>query len=463
MWDRLKQIGLKEFLTIPLQVWSIVLAIWIIGLAISMPAIWIGLKKNADQIPLMVGSFGALFLGTVGLLGLYVNYRRTRAFEKQLGQQGKSDKRRDNQQLYATNVQHLGNNSESVRLGGIYGLGRLAKESKIKDLKNEEPEDKYESWVPTVTEILCARIRVITTETGYFSENEESPSNETAAILKVLTQLENNPFNPVEFDLSGAILSGARLRSANLHQANLNEVNLTRAVLSRANLSRADLNQANLDTAILLEANLSGAKLRMANMERARLRGADLRRAGLIRAKMNGADLSGTDLRGARLGINRPFLKLDNISRLNLSGADLSGANLIKTDLSEANLRGVRRLTYDRGGLKKENWGNFTECIFDPNEDKLTDLRDIYWGVFTQGFKSEIEKDRNANTDHIKIRYPHSLITNADRYLIDNAVRREPTEKEKEQLVGKENVKKCRWGEIYVLGEEGIQEGLELE
>ena len=369
------------------------------------------------------------------------------------------DKRRDNQQLYATSVQHLGNNSESVRLGGIYGLGRLAKESKIKDLKNEEPEDKYESWVPTVTEILCARIRVITTETGYFSENEESPSNETAAILKVLTQLENNPFNPVEFDLSGSILSGARLRSANLHQANLNEVNLTRAVLSRANLSRADLNQANLDKAILFEANLSGAKLRMANMERARLRGADLRRAGLIRAKMNGADLKGADLRGARLGINIPF----DVGRGNLSGADLSGANLIETDLSETNLRGVRRLAYDSGGLKKENWGNFTECIFDPNEDKLTDLRGIYWGVFTQGFKSEIEKDRNANTDHIKIKYPHSLITNADRYLIHNAVRREPTEKEKEQLVGKENVKKCRWGEIYVLGEGGIQEELELD
>ena len=159
MWDRLRGVGAKEFLTVPLRVWSIILVIWVTGLAISMPSIWIGLDESADQIPLMVGSFGALFLGTVGFLGLYVNYRRTRAFEKQLeqqrlsiNQQRESDKRRDQQQLYATNVQHLGHSSENVRLGAIYGLERLAKESK----------DSDEPWVPTAAKILCAHVRSTT-------------------------------------------------------------------------------------------------------------------------------------------------------------------------------------------------------------------------------------------------------------------------------------------------------------
>ena len=214
--------------------WLFILVIWIIGTAVIIPYIQNGLENNIDRIPLTVGVLGALSLGTVGLLGLYFNYRRTRAFEKQL-----------EQQLYTTNVEHLGHISESVRLGGIYGLERLAKESRLSD----------KPWGTTVAEILCAHIRLTTTKDNYGGEMEIKPSNEIVAILKVLTRV-GNPFIIARFDLSGADLTGVNLRRADLRNANFKKTNLTRADLSKAYLNRANLTEADLTETNLTEADL---------------------------------------------------------------------------------------------------------------------------------------------------------------------------------------------------------------
>ena len=95
--------------------WLLVLFTWLIGWPVIIPYIADELKKDVDRIPLTIGVIGALFIGTVGLLGLYVNYRRTVALEKQLEdqrgsirQQRESDTRRDYQHLYTSNVEHLG-------------------------------------------------------------------------------------------------------------------------------------------------------------------------------------------------------------------------------------------------------------------------------------------------------------------------------------------------------------------
>ena len=392
--DKLKQIGMKEFLTVPLWVWSIVLAIWIIGLAISMPAIWIGLEKNADQIPLMVGSFGALFLGTVGLLGLYVNYHRTRVFERQLKTQREqlkdqrdSDRRRDQQQLYATNVQHLGSSSESVRIGAIYGLERLAKES----IDSDEP------WASKVARILCAHIRITTTREGYLEREEAKssqkltrlsnifPANEITIILEVLTKGDDNPFDSTEFDLKGVHLRNVIIENANLMGSQLLGSNLNGALFDVADLSGAILNGADLSDADLLNVNLTGAYLK-------------------------NVKLTGTQLREAKLeGSYSGALSALEVTYMELEGrvgelADLKG------------------------------------CKF--GDGKLTDLRGVSCGVLTQGLYDAIMEDYGTgNTE------------NEDQYRAKYSAKRKPTEEEKEQLVGKDNVDKCKWGDIYVLEE----------
>ena len=468
MWDRLRRAGTREFLTVPLRVWAIVLVIWIIGLAISMPSVWFGLNENVDRIPLMVGSFGALFLGTVGFLGLYVNYRRTRTFEKQLeqqrlsiNQQRESDKRRDHQQLYTTNVQHLGHSSENVRLGAIYGLERLAKESK----------DSDESWVSTVGRILCAHVRSTTTTNNYKESYADQPSSEVIAILEILTQRKNNPFNSAQFDLSGANLDGINLRGADLKGTNL----------TKASLRGADLRKTNLDGTNLSKTNLSGADLSGNDLRRVDLKNdTDLSRADLGSVDLSGAVLSGTDIsksqnieahilgiRVNRVNLSQSDLKGANLSetdltQINLSDADLSGASLIganldwanlsRADLCHTNLEGANitgvdltgaiRLTKDRSKM-----GSFSECKIESGF--VVKLHNICWGIYTRDL-AEIELGDLGTGNH----------ENRDKHLAENTERREPTQKEKEYLVGKDNVYRCEWGDILVLEGDSVNERL---
>ena len=379
MMDWFRKIWKGEFLQIPSKIsllWIIV-SVWIVGLTITMLLVWLKLdgKHNVDRVTLTIGVLGALFIGTVGLLNLVANYRRTRILEGQLDLQRKNDARRDQQQLYATNVQYLGHrDSESVRLGGIYGLKRLAKAS---------PD-----WVTEIADILFAHVRTMTVRSGYGDDNEEKPATEIAVILKILTQGENNPFSLVRPDLRGA---------------NLKNINLIEADLRKANLRGTGLIGANLSEASLVEANLRKAKLR-------------------------GANLSGTNLNGADL-------MSANLERANLRGANLFKTKLDETDLSKAKLKGVRRLSDD-----ESRRADFRGCTFDS-----TDLRDIYWGVITEWIDREIDDGTSWERDREIL------------YLEENSVRREPTLEEQEYLVGKENVGKCIWGDIWVLGEKGTQ------
>ena len=497
MLDRLKQLGAKEFFSIPLKLWLFVLVIVICGILVITGLIWLQLNKEVDRIPLIVGALGALFLGIVGFFNLYVNYRRTRVFEN-------TSERRDHQQLYTTNVDHLGHCSEIVRLGGIYGLEQLARDSTNSD----------RPWELKISEILCAHIRTKTTSDDYdIKKHRRKPSNEIAAILKVLTQGENNPFALTQFDLSESNLTRANLTRANLRRANLVETDLTKADLVKANLGEADLTGANLKGAYLSQADLMNANLVGANLSEAKLKGtklegakledvdlrktnlkefnlsefelikvkfmgADLTGADLTEADLTGADLTETDLTGADLtganltganlteanltetDLDRTKLEKANLSKVNLMGRDLrvsnlTNANLTKTNLKRADLReadldganlneanlkganlcetnlsGVSRLSRDRNV-----WANFIGCEFDS-----TDLTGIYWGVLTQGLEDAIKRDQATGGRG-----------NQEQYLADNADRQEPTQAEKEYLVGKENVDKCTWGDIWVL------------
>ena len=363
----LKRTGTKEFLTVPLRVWSIILVIWIIGLAISMPAIWIGFDDDVARITLLVTILGLLVTSTAKLLDLYVKTQP-------------HDRRREQQQLYTTNVQHLGHESESVRLGGIYGLELLAKDS---------PD-----WAPKVAEVLCALFRT-TTSVDYLEKHGTKALNEMNIILNILTGDEDNPFDPVDFDWRGISLSRVVLDGINLSGAYLPGAYLVKAHLKNANLSKARLMGANLNGAQLCETDLSET---------------ELGRTALIEANLNGANLSRADLRGADLRLTR-------LNKANLTGTKLGGANLLSPN--------------------KNQRVSLVGCIFES-----TDLRHIYWGVFTQGYEDAIEKDRTAERG-----------VNQRRYLINNAVKRELTKEEKEYLVGKENVSKCIWGDIYVLEE----------
>ena len=207
-----------------------------------------------------------------------------------------------------------------VRLGGIYSLERIARDSKADH--------------SVVMEVLTAFVRARSPRTEETEENQEPISQDIQSALTVIgrrTPTENEQ----TIDLSAANLIRANLSGAILKDANLKWADLKGANLIGANLIGAKLSGAKLKYANLSEAILSGVKLAGADLAGADLIGADLKGTILIQANLSEADLSRADL--SRADLSRAIL-----SRAILKGANLKGANLKGADLIAANLKGAR-------------------------------------------------------------------------------------------------------------------------
>jgi hypothetical protein len=209
---------------------------------------------------------------------------------------------------YARAVEQLGSEAIDVRLGGIYALERLMRDS---------PGDQ-----PTIVEVLAAFIRdnanhrpapsPIPTPTSSPDPRvilAQRPTDLVAAIT-VLGRRDTRQDAPHTIvDLSHTDLAGLNLSELNLAHVNPLAARLHGAILSGANLSRASL----------LFADLTDARLNFANLTCAYVVGADLRAADLSSANLAWAGLTGA----------------------NLTGANLADANITHTDLTDAKLDGV--------------------------------------------------------------------------------------------------------------------------
>src|SRR5215813_5680855 len=207
-----------------------------------------------------------------------------------------------------------------VRLGGIYALERIARDS---------PETDH--W--PIMEVLTAYVREHAQWTEATPGSEESsaearPAVDIQAVLTVLSRrsqwYQNGELQCLDLrqtdlrraNLPSAHLEGASFGGAHLERANLGEAHLEAAALGGAHLERANLFAAHLEGANLGAAHLERASLGEAHLERANLGGAHLERANLGEAHLEGAHLFGAHLEGADLG------------GAYLDGADLRGAHL---------------------------------------------------------------------------------------------------------------------------------------
>ena len=174
-------------------------------------------------------------------------------------------------------VEQLGSDKPDIRLGGIYSLERIARDSL-----------PYQS---VIVEVLNAYVR---THAGKRTGCATNPGVDTdiQAVLTVIARRAPNPEFPELVDLRYSCLPFAGLNRGRLDGAYLEATTLTGAFLGNANLAGAVLKSARLDDAQMAGADLSRADLTLANLRNARLNGADLTRAVLTGARMRGADLS---------------------------------------------------------------------------------------------------------------------------------------------------------------------------
>ena len=216
-------------------------------------------------------------------------------------------------------IEQLGSDNLGVRVGGIYALGRIARDS--------------ERDHPTVMEMLTTFIR----EHSHEQRPQPDPgSKERFRRRDIQAAVNVVGHREVKYDIQPIRLARARLIGANLRDADLADAILIRVYLDRAHLRRADLTGADLTDAILNGASLIHTDLTRADLTRAKLIHADLTDAVLIgavltganltRANLTGADLTGADLTDARWPRNAPVpagWKLDTSSgRLEAAGTD---------------------------------------------------------------------------------------------------------------------------------------------
>jgi uncharacterized protein YjbI with pentapeptide repeats len=237
-------------------------------------------------------------------------------------------------------IEQLGSDSLELRLGAIYGLEQIARDS----LELQGP----------ILEILTAFVRQHSQmDLGVKSDERRRQRQEERteplrldfqAVATVLRRRNPDHDGPILWiDLRGAGLHGADLRDAMLNDAQLEGAILDGAILHCVDFEGADLRSASmvgadfsssrLKNAYLADANLDDSEFCLTNMDQARLPGATLRGARFAGVSLKNADMTGTDLSRSRFG---PHIRL-RAERVTWLTADI-----METDLTGANLRNAK-------------------------------------------------------------------------------------------------------------------------
>ncbi|AUI60041.1 pentapeptide repeat-containing protein [Amycolatopsis sp. BJA-103] len=237
---------------------------------------------------------GSLLTAVAAVAALWFTAQSLRTTQNQvaLSEQGQLTDR------FGKAVEQIGSDKLDVRLGGIYALERLARDSRRDH--------------PTIMEVLTGFIR------GH------APSTSCP---------EPTPDYQPPTDIQAAItVIGRRTVDHDIDVLNLARTCLAKADLEESALASAHLSGANLAEAALVRANLSGANLRGVRLDGATLHMAALVQARLPRASLDTTDLSHADLTDASL------------DQADLTNADFTNAKLVRTDFRGAILTEVRGL-----------------------------------------------------------------------------------------------------------------------
>ncbi|MER7925243.1 pentapeptide repeat-containing protein [Streptomyces sp. NPDC096057] len=267
-----------------------------------------------------------LGVGAVAAVGLlYTHWTLTHTREKDRAQ---VELAREGQvtEHYVEAIKLLASDNLTQRLGGIYSLERIMRDS--------------EKDHATVVDVLGAFVRQHAVQ---IDENEPDDQNKKPAedVQAAVTVLGRRPTGAAQSQLIN--LNHTDLRGANLSNGNFSRVDFRGAWLQRSYLARSTLIGALLDRSALHKADfmftdLTDTSFYQANMEEAALWQAYARGAIFSYARMRQVNLREAKLQQAAfIGARMPFASLH--------GADLENAVLDDADLSQAEGLEVAQLT----------------------------------------------------------------------------------------------------------------------
>lgn len=311
----------------------------------------------------------------IGAIAAYLNYRvaaanlaetaaqNRRTYE--LGQQAFEETQRQNRETldvtrrgqlterFTTAIEQLGQTTEDkldIRLGGIYALEQIAKESQ-------------ELHGP-VMEILTAFLREHSRKPGEASAeleegdiaastHSDAASNEHTvplradfqAIATVLGRREvSHDPDGFRLDVRGVALGVVDFRYAQLEEANFGDAQLEEANFRGAQLKGAVFNGAQLKGANFESAQLQGAHFWSSQLQRANFGGAQLQHANFEDAQLQHADFHHARLQNAYFGgaqLHRASFFSAPLQNVYFGHARLRKAGFLHAQLQEANFGGA--------------------------------------------------------------------------------------------------------------------------
>jgi hypothetical protein len=206
-------------------------------------------------------------------------------------------------------VDQLGKKNVDVRIGGIYALERIAKNS-VADrdaiqfllgsfVRNHAnwpvgtPDGPQHPTKSVDDNLPWLRVRAPDVQAAMGVLGRRAASRNDVVLYLSRVDLRS-------LSLNGAQMNRAVFRYSNLARAALTNVELNHADLKAADLRQASLRGSHLTWANLSQASLQGAKLRRVDLSHADLRGANLAGAILENTVLTGAILEHTVLTGAQ-------------------------------------------------------------------------------------------------------------------------------------------------------------------
>jgi uncharacterized protein YjbI with pentapeptide repeats len=376
-------------------------AIILIAAVWSISWIWqIYVTRFPAIIPLGAGIGGAIVAGAA--------LRQAATARRRHEAQTSADLRRRVTESFSKATEQLGSDNIAVRLGGIYTLESISRESAddhwtvIETLtafvRERTQRTEAERTTKPLDQRLAERAHTLWEKAGRpegrsdefwaraIEENKlgDPPATDIAAVLTVIKRRsEDRRELEGTLDFNQAVLRQAVLHQAHLEGANLIGADLEGAVLLHTNLKRTSLMNAHLEGATLSWSDLDGANLSGAHLEGAFLHGAQLEGALLWSAHLEGAKLTGARLADATLGrahLEGAYLREAYLFGANLGGAYFHGADLTGAHLERANLLGA----YLHGADLREAEGVSQEQIDSAYGDAETQLpeglcRPVHW------------------------------------------------------------------------------------
>ena len=311
------------------------------NLRIDHLAFWDKTPEDARNLILVIGGWLGVLAAIIGFV--LAGFRTSTQLQMtQTAIDGQVTER------FTRAVEQLGHERRAVRLGAIYALERIARDSArdrdtivatlaayIRESAPWPPRDKDGS--PLSEEALKAEMA---------REAVRPPIDIDAALNVICRLLPNGDPMRQKTDLRHTDLRGLDAPRIDLSRMRLDNINLSGAKLFSADMTWASLNGANLARSDLFAVKLHRGSLNSADLSKAILSGADLSKSNLAKADLRGVDLYDANLSGALLW--KVNLKGGNLINVNLRKAQLFGAELSGSDLSGTDLHFENTLTQEQ-------------------------------------------------------------------------------------------------------------------